>query len=366
MTTDERFNTTLSRRGGILDFSQLSAISAVTLSNEVERIRPYIQSAIDGHPGMPGIDYAIINDRRLNAFATCSPNGFFVGINLGVFEILLAIFQRIMSDPRVLPEIGEPWRERDDLETLPAVSGCAKTLKSGPGLAMPNCEIRRVYAVHLFQTALDFLVGHELTHISNGHVSWLRDRLGGLVLSEFGSDGWSEMDALDRQALEMDADCGAVCDAIWTIYTRLNDRSSLPPEITSFYEDATTALFTWAFATQSVFRLFGNARLNFGHLHTPTYPPLQLRRGWTTSTAFCYAEHKSYFEHGKAVVQASIDATILVERAFAWITGSEPVIDGIVDTGTPESNAHLELLLGHWKTRMRGLLLPYAYGNLPD
>ena len=55
-----------------------------------------------------------------------------------------------------------------------------------------------------------------------------------------------------------------------------------------------------------------------------------------------------------------------VEQAFQVLTGEALAIDGLKDAIGSPGLEHIDKLLAFWKTKLRGELLPFAYGSLPD
>lgn len=156
------------------------------------------------------IDYGVVNSTDINAFAyateSSSPQKLdFIGINFGIFYTLSDIFCRIMSHPENFIDIGDPSLEDKKQSIITDLYTDIIRARLKP--AIPACKTRLGFAMELTHLAIDFLFNHELAHIRNGHLDYVRE--------VFSSNHWSEtasvkVDPIIQQTLEWDADCGGV------------------------------------------------------------------------------------------------------------------------------------------------------------
>lgn len=159
------------------------------------------------------IQYAIINSLDSNAFAYATKRETaiqfdFVGINLGSILLVFESFNRMLSNPKTLPDIGDPSKEDSSLPTVTHVS--RNTLFDEMMRYCPKCPVRARMAGELSEIAIDFLFLHELTHIKNGHLDYVRYHRNANHLPEVFQSTGTAGDKLTLQTLEWDADCGAI------------------------------------------------------------------------------------------------------------------------------------------------------------
>jgi hypothetical protein len=177
-----------------------------------------------------------------------------------------------LAHPDVLPEIGnvglekksEPYCREGLFQDYEKLIGSRAGSPVGISDVLPIDPLRRKYAERLAEHAWDFLVFHELAHITFGHCEYADVHLGISQMSELGAYGKQASPPTKRmknQAIESAADGHA---AITTWLRRLQtisesdlsararlDRSPgliIPLEL---------YMFDWAFAVYIMFWIFG-------------------------------------------------------------------------------------------------------------
>ncbi|WP_233969832.1 hypothetical protein [Pectobacterium versatile] len=149
------------------------------------------------------LKYGIINSGKIGGFACVGKQQIdFIGINFGTLSMISAIFTRMMSNSNILSEIGDPALEKNTLQTLYIPSEEDLKIFSP---CEPICPIRRFFSFHLIMTGLDFIFCHEITHITNGHFGIINK-----IENPNQTTNRSELSILEKQALERDADYGAI------------------------------------------------------------------------------------------------------------------------------------------------------------
>jgi len=179
------------------------------------------------------IEFGFLNKTDLNAFAYSSPESFdFIGINIGVVFTVANVFNRILAHPENFPDIGNIKIEKNDIELLPYLT--TDVISSELKMITPKCPIRSMFAHELACVAIDFLFFHELTHLRFGHVDYIRNLC---KISEFAEafNSHQKKDTIVRQALEYDADCGAIVLSVNRAYSHkdflLKTNTSVPTYI---------------------------------------------------------------------------------------------------------------------------------------
>ncbi|MBL5904415.1 hypothetical protein [Serratia fonticola] len=153
------------------------------------------------------LKYGIINSGKIGGFACVGKQKIdFIGINFGTISMISAIFTRMMSNPNIFPEIGDPNLEKNTDKT-PYIPEEEDFKVFSP--CQPICPIRRLFSMHLIMTGLDFIFGHEITHITNGHFGIINK-----INIPNQNANHPQLSILEKQALERDADYGAI---EWTL-----------------------------------------------------------------------------------------------------------------------------------------------------
>jgi hypothetical protein len=235
-------------------------------------------------------------------------------------------------------------------------------------MAVPRDPERMRYALVLFDFAFDFLLGHELMHISHGHVDYLDDKYHQPFIAELGWHSPGPDVLLERQTLEMDADSGAAT-AVGMATIRLNAANLASPDFRWGPHCRTPgdALFTWTFAVCSLFRLFGDVRIVGRDLLSDAYPPPGIRQGAVLAAAITHIVKRKWdADLINSAGPITRRAVAEVERAFADLTGAPVPDEGLKESLGPLGRDHAMRLYGNWQTKLRGELLPHAYGYLPD
>lgn len=370
MTTEEVFDefTQSAGCGPRLDTSPLPEAAKSVFGWHARNAASFIGSASAHCPRLPPIHFDWVSNPEVNAWAFRHRGQYFIGITDGAIGVLNLFINRLLCHPNVLTHVGDPSRETAG----PVLSGFTANAHSmftaGHRPEVPQDETRSRYARHLQDLAVALLVGHELTHIVNGHVDLVRDRLGLPFVAELGWAKSTAMPAVTRQTLEMDADCGAVCHQIGTIRIKLTDpERKPPPPWDSLYQSPAESLFDWAIAAWSFFRLFGDDMYPGMDLAAGHYPPFRVRQLIAIATAVSFILEKWDHTLAKPCSQRMADASVEVERAFSTVTGEPVSIAGVKQAWGGSGWKHIEgNLLSHWKTQLRGELQPFAYTSLPE
>jgi hypothetical protein len=230
----------------------------------------------------PPIQFGLIENLGLRAFATAPPEADFIGINAGLISVTQDLFLSIMAHPEMLPHIGKSADE-----TSPNFHGMSvpDALRANPLYSQPirpKDGTRTSYATMLASIARLFLVNHEFCHLFNGHMDWRQKRLGAKSIDDIASVEITNPSDLDMQTLEMDADCYGVTHTLLD-FLRSDLSQSLPHPNLQTYPDA---LFAVHFAVYCMYRLFNDTPMNADTdlLGRGNHPPAILRNFMVTAT----------------------------------------------------------------------------------
>lgn len=326
------------------------------------------------------ISYGFLVGTDLNAFAYASPSDEeipfdFIGINAGVIFTLLDIFGRILSHPDNFPDIGNVSLEVAERTYISHLTSNHITSKNS--LCFPKCPIRYIYADNLMITALTFLFFHEVTHLRNGHLEYIKDELGYLYWQEAVSTGEKKLAPLVHQTLEMDADCGAVLMTLNESYKLIQLVSSLKNEVDPnilrafkfSHGDNESATKTVVFSTYILFRLFDISEWSYYYQYEQSHPQPPIRMLWITATLHEIFLQKPTYMYDYNIFGKDAAKTIIeAEIACGKIQNEQADMRGIasVITNTYMKKEYLTKLEKVWKT-IRPQLENYKRGgNLAD
>jgi hypothetical protein len=235
---------------------------------------------------MHRIYFDYVDNPRLNAFAFYYPDtkSGFICVHTGAVRLIFDLFYRLLSHPDVLTMIGNPSAESvkthiyseeisNDFDVACALRGA-----SGDRFAdvFPQDTRRRKYAEKLAEIALEFLVLHELSHLSAGHCEYSQARgKSAPLLMELGPS-LPTIAPLTKQWFEYMADG---CAAVITWIGRLNRLTDDEKIARGKYDSGTELviperllMFDWVFSVTFLFWMF-DVDTDPNSLNTSQHPP---------------------------------------------------------------------------------------------
>jgi hypothetical protein len=356
MTDSEIFNEAMGPYGGEIAIESYSnsklnnfGFVRVLADNWIKSCRKFI-------PRLPEIYFGFINNSTPNAVAFTSDNRGFIGVFAGTAYIFQTIFSRMLSDRRILPQIGDIWQESDKEQSLIGLTECAnETFRTGIKPTQPRCEIRSLYCERLFEDVFTFLIKHEITHIANGHAGYLNREQENVHLFEIGDKDDSESDALMKQTFEMDADAQACINFINN--ARFQHILETPPHTIE------QSLFRRAFALFSFFRMFGDSKFLNENLFDD-HPHDRMREMLCLVNILLVIDNWPIEERERSR-RAIGNARLEVESAFSFLNG-EPflMIDGLLEANGMTGKEYDNKLRHYFCNVTKPLIQPYAYFDL--
>jgi hypothetical protein len=327
-----------------------------------DRAQDLISAARRGLPNLPQIHFDFILNGGINAVAFRSKQGYFIGCYTGTLFMLRSVIGRMLSDSRLFQHVGDAKAERGDLRPLADYVPNAEVMYKREAILTPNDAIRRAYVEFLQDQAIMFLVGHELTHITHGHVDYLRAKRGHRVTTEL---GWFEQrdqeERFERQCLEQDADRRSIMSRIDSLRLTFDNPNRPPIPWRPTAEHPTEMILDWAISVNILFRLFGDVRFSRTELADYTYPPLPLRRGMCEVAALWSVERIWGPEWKTFAGQALKMARNETESAFSIMLGEEVKVGGLQEAFSKEGAEHATRLQNYWNSTLVELLRPYSY-----
>ncbi len=298
------------------------------------------------------ISYGIIENTNFNAFAYASPQEEekpfdFVGINIGTIFSLLDIFGRILSHPDNLLNVGNITLEKEERTYISYLS--TDVMKTQNMSCIPNCPIRNIYSSNLMMTALKFLFYHEITHLRNGHLEYIKEELNYSYYQEAMDTGRKKLDPVIHQALEMDADSGAILKVLNESFKLMNlsSRDGVDPNIlaafNSSYSDKRISTKTVVFSTYILFRLFDFHEWNYFNQDKETHPQPPIRMFWLSCTIYEIFRVRSEYNYNADIfMNDAVKIMLEAEIALGKIKNEEPDTRGI--ESVVSTNLHIEYL----------------------
>lgn len=145
------------------------------------------------------LKFGIIKSDLVGAFASTGEGDVdFIGVNYGAIHLLSSLFTRLLSNELVFPDVGNSSAETRVGYSfyIPRIAD-SNTFEA----RRPNCPVRSAFARHMALTALTVIYSHEISHVIRGHSR---------IKNSIKAGSRDEFTALENQAIELDADCGAI------------------------------------------------------------------------------------------------------------------------------------------------------------
>ena len=335
-----------------------------TVYDEIlERAVDLINSAKRVLPRLPPIHFDFINNKEISAIAFKSNGRYFIGVNTGALYMLRMVIGRMLSDSHVFQSIGDFKEEEASLSPIAGYMPDADEMATTVGVPLtPKNTIRRAYAGFIQDQAIMFLVGHELSHITRGHVDYLNSKYGFSFNAEVGFWGRGGQERMiERQCLEQDADRRSIISRIDSLkVTFQNPHSPVCPWARSV-EEPSQLILDWAISVNILFRLFGDVNFSRSKLNKDDYPPVPLRRAMCEAVAYWAIEHMWDPQLKSIAEKALVLGRSQTEYAFATILGQEISINGLQNAFSKEGSDHAVLLEDYWNENLFRQLKPFSY-----
>lgn len=186
------------------------------------------------------VDCVFLDDESFNAAASLDGGRYSIGINIGAALLTARYAYCLLSDPVMLPSIGNPRREEVDPDVVERLRNPLAPLDAqGFGRYLPRDPKRVEAAKQLSVAAYLFLFFHELNHVELGHLDFAIDHLGVSEYREINAAPVDPEDAAILRALELEADLAAFYRSlkVWRAMIPLFDdpaMSILDPEDSCF------------------------------------------------------------------------------------------------------------------------------------
>jgi hypothetical protein len=257
--------------------------------------------------------------------------------------------------------VGDSSTEADDLPLLSDYAPHAEEMyQAGIFPHKPRSPARRSYMTYVIHQAIQFLVGHEIAHISLGHVDSLASESDSPFIAEVGWINGDEQ-SIQRQTLEWQADLRSLSSAMASLKLTFELPSRPTPPWAMERETPGVMIFHWAFAVNTLFRLLGDGRFNPENLADASHPPFAIRRAMLMKQLYGWAM-ENWTQSPKAAVIAAIRLALQqTEAAFSQILGENPSLGGLSEAFSVESDDHQKRLVDFWIAGLSDRIAPFSY-----
>lgn len=375
-TSTTELDANINRKGGLFypPEGETPAPLLVAIHKRLADLRDWAERELYEKRPKP-LEFGLICSSQLNAFAYTSrpedPNKLdFIGLNIGAIATFHNTFNRILSRPESFPHVGNPKLEMANRETIPFLS--TDIFTHGFSFQSPNCPVRAYFAGELAQLATEFLFLHELGHLRNGHVDFVRNKLAFDHLPEAFDGNNKRNENLIWQTLEFDADAAGLVLIASQIHMRFRIVSSghhhpiadLNSAFQSLYGTFESALQSLSYSVYIAFRLFNLSEWSWVTQPNFSHPSELFRMGsiaplfyeLLTSKPIYNSSPDDYMRRfGETVKYAEVDCGL--------IQGTDPDPSGIIDfISSSQRLVYLEQLKACW-IEIRPFLNAYVRGG---
>ena len=359
MTDDQRnFNELFAHRGGLLETSKLPKPTSTFIEHFESLFSSIFEFLKQRYPKLPPVQFGVILNPSLNAFAAKSDGKYYLGLHFGALLILHDAFNKMFASRDIQPKIGNCQLETNEKKNL------SVRPENGDLIFDPSQEnvkisdpIRADLARYYTDTAVSFVILHEMCHIIRGHVGYLASKKGHATWSEIALG--SEQQAMGNnlwQSLEMDADSFAT-NHFFLLHDRNRDRfPMLIKDIKDFYSH-------WIFTTYVFFRLMGFNELDYESDKLFAHPPAVLRMAMVIANLRTLFDTNKRAAEGNYVMSQMGDFLEQAEKAFCSVTYFHYDPDLFKRNYLRGESYALEIA-ANWN-KVRPLIQPFAFGELP-
>lgn len=157
---------------------------------------------------VPDIHFNVTNYDRFQAYAFKKNGHYYIALSIGAIRSLYNFFCYLYSQPSFLSGAFGGNEESEITLTLnPIHSRLIDNFYNYDFEITPSTVIRKSLAYETFYKAIDYLLMHEVAHITHGHLDYNTQTDGHFMMFEEDKIKKTKMDI--RKSLEYDADCTA-------------------------------------------------------------------------------------------------------------------------------------------------------------
>jgi hypothetical protein len=299
MTQEEKdlFNRAFAKRGGLLDIEShpyMHPTNKEILGNIISQLRGNLIYVLEPFHIKPKILIGYLDLSVIGAVATKIDDTYLIGLHAGTIPVFNCFFARLLSSPRLFPEVGDISKIKLAKTENPHMLSAEYALdeQSKDNLYESIGEERSALSFRLGFYAIRHLIKHEIAHIMNGHLEFLKNHgnnskdFEDLIIPPPHDDSNRMID----QALEFDADTTATMFDIREMYDTIKHKG----KITAQYESIADYYKEWLFSIVALYRLMGLREYNKENLLSYTHPPVGMRNVYINVKAMRFLSSPLY------------------------------------------------------------------------
>ncbi|WP_421830354.1 hypothetical protein [Larkinella sp.] len=376
---EDAFDEKMMPRGGRFDIDTLEIEDQVLFhrfksnaQNFIDQVKTRPEGVIEG---MPHVHFDFINNPNFNATAFIHKGKEFIGFNYGLILMVYEIFNRILSSPKIFPDLGNVELEHEH-EKLPVLTPNFEVVrdqyeeKKYSPYVYPVDETRSYYANDLADLALNFLLLHEIAHLRYGHLSYVNHKMGMDFIMEFDGEIERKINPLTNKLLEWNADNWAnetEAGIVYECFQRNMFQSDILNKSTGSLDQA---IHAWLFTVSVLHRLSAGVR-RLGNLGPPEHYPSPLERHLTSIIMSEVGIRMSKPNYGDEVSLNDLftlnnlavnSSEKGLELIFEHDQFLDDLIEAIMDANKQESD-FFELFKKDFREKIRPELVSFARAN---
>src|SRR5205807_9886806 len=97
-------------------------------------------------PGMSPVYLDLVDNRKVNAWAFRAKDRYFIGVTAGLVQMVTTLFYRMLSDSRILPQVGNPTTEAERPQVVTVAPDAGWAFDGSGWEGIPNDPVRQQFA----------------------------------------------------------------------------------------------------------------------------------------------------------------------------------------------------------------------------
>lgn len=361
----------IQKKGGRLFIEDFPNENFVTHYNLIKDVcSRTIYNLSNQYPTIKNIEFDIINNFSFNAFATGGNDSYFIGINRGLIATLCLVFDRFLADRNLFPEIGNPNMEVENLPIIEKIKPFYIDFASGVELFNPPIDpILQMYASDLMMHSLNFILGHELAHIQEGHIGYLNDNNASPFIGELSVNVDKKLlNPLLNKTFEMRADSQAalllLSNELQKTILKIKNGNS---QLAKIYLNPYSIIKRFIIVLPTIFRIFQDQRNENQSFSESNYPNPRLRFLIATYSIGILPEFKKLnkiqkFQFTEAnIVDFIFKYCLYIEKVFEKVSGVQFDINTFKSELGVEGVKKLRILTSHHNNHVVKLLEDFKH-----
>ena len=305
--------------------------------------------------------FGYLENDSLGGSAFAYENTDYIYLNCGSILKIHDLFLKLLSNPQVFPKIGNFKYSDFTYHKEPIYNNGEEQMVFYNG---SSDKTRNDLALQLAYFAVLYIILHEIGHHFNGHVLLLSSNNLSFSMEMTGEQ--SNIDNLERQTLEMDADSFATSNALGFVKNFMENPESL------YFSDHSSAikhsdiLKYWIFSIHCLY-LLQNQQFKYDptKLKSSFHFPARLRQLLNHDITFYVVNLRGYSiskeEYNSLLSEITSYSEEMFFLTFDIKETSEDTLNSINDSVLNQSNRVHE----HWN-KLKPLLLEHARSKLAD